>query len=116
MQTTTKIDMYFNRVLSIRYENENGGAYAFIQYLAYTRELLVMLRPLKKVEKHLETIEAINWLFNEHLAFKFSHRHKAIFDEKINVTKKLFDAMRENLKEIEYPSYHQKNALPALAA
>jgi hypothetical protein len=116
MQTTKMIDQYLNRIQGIRYENENGGAYAYIQYLAYTRELLLMLRPLKKLERQLENLEAINWLFNEHLAFKFTHRHKAIFDEKMNETKTIFDIIRLSLKDFDRHSYTEQKLLHAQAA
>jgi hypothetical protein len=116
MKTTKKIDMYFNRIQSIRYENEHGGAYAYIQYLAYTRELLVMLRPLKKVEKQLEALEGINWLFNEHLAFKFTHRHKVIFEEKLHETQQLFNIIRHSLKKIDLLSLPEVGRLHAQAA
>lgn len=116
MKTTKKIEAYFNMIQGISYENENGGAYAYIQYLAYTRELLVMLRPFKKVDRQLEALEGINWLFNEHLAFKFTHRHKAIFEEKLHETRLLFDTIRLSLKEIDLLSLPEVGRLHAQAA
>ena len=116
MKTVKNIEAYFNRIQAIRYENEHGGAYAYIQYLAYTRELLVMLRPLKKVEKQLEALEGINWLFNEHLAFKFTYRHKAIFEEKLHETQSLFNTIRLSLKEIDLLSLPEVGRLHAQAA
>lgn len=101
MQTLKKIESYFGRIQSIRYENEHGGAYAYVEYLAYSRELLRLLRPLKKLEKELETIESINWLFNEYLGAKFTHRQKSIFEEKMLELKDLFENIRSSLKQFE---------------
>src|SRR5688572_26076596 len=116
MKTPKKIDLYFNMIQNISYENANGGAYAYIQYLAYSRELLIMLRPLKKVEKQLEAIEGINWLFNEHLAFKFTHRHKAIFEEKMHETRQLIESIRKRIKEIDLSEINFNNRVHAQAA
>jgi hypothetical protein len=114
MKTPKKIETYINMVQGIRYENENGGAYAYVQFLAYTRELLIMLRPFKKVERQMEAIEGISWLFNEHLAFTFTHRHKAIFDEKMSEVKKIFASIKDSLNEsdrrIYRPNIHHAQA------
>lgn len=101
MQTLKKIETYFGRIENIRYENEHGGAYAYVQFLAYSRELLRLLRPLKKVEKEMESIESINWIFNEYLAAKFTPRQKSIFDEKMMETKELFESIRRSLRQFE---------------
>ena len=110
------IEMYLNKIEAIRYENENGGAYAYIQYLAYSRELLIMLRPLKKVERQLEAIEGINWLFNEHLAFKFSPRHKIIFEEKMAQTRELFGYIRHCMKNVDSRNFSETALQHAQAA
>ncbi len=85
---------------NIKYENENGGAYAYIQFMAYSRELLKALRPLKNMERQLETIEATNWLLNEYLAVRFTYRHKTIFENKLNETKQIFNSIRESFSEM----------------
>jgi hypothetical protein len=105
MQTIKKIESYFSRIESIRYENEHGGAYAYVQFLAYSRELMRLLRPFKRLEKEMETIESITWLFNEYLAAKFTPRQKSIFEEKMMETRELFQVIRSSLKkfEREYP-------------
>jgi hypothetical protein len=101
MKTLSKIENQFRMIENIRYENENGGAYAYVQFLAYSRELARLLRPLKKVEKHIETIESISWLFNEYLAVKFTHRQKAIFENKMLEVKEVFDTLRKVIREFE---------------
>src|SRR6478736_8385460 len=101
MQTLKKIETYFSRIESIRYENEHGGAYAYVQFLAYSRELLNLLRPLKKVDREIESIEGTAWLFNEYLAAKFTARQKSIFEEKMMETKDLFQSIRVSLKQFE---------------
>jgi hypothetical protein len=89
----------------IRFENENGGAYAYVQYLAYSRELIKLLRPLKKVDRQIDALEGINWLFNEYLASSFTHRQKVIFENKLVESKEIFDVIRITLRkfEMDYP-------------
>lgn len=99
MKTPRKLEKSFQQIEAIRYENENGGAYAYLQFMAYTRDLLVMLRPVKKAERQAEAIEAINWLFNEYLAIKFTPSHRLIFEEKKAEIKKIFQAVRELFHE-----------------
>ena len=117
MKIPKKIETYFNMIETIKYENEHGGAYAYIQFMAYSRDLLKLLRPVKNVERQLEAIEATNWLLNEYLAVKFTYRHKTIFENKLNETKQLFVAIRESFKEAEvrrpYTTYRLHHAQAA---
>lgn len=101
MKGITKIETYFSLIEGISYENQHGGAYAYVQFLAYSRELVKLLRPLKKVEKHIDTIESISWLFNEYLTIRFTHRQKAIFESKIMELKDTFNSIRLSLKQFE---------------
>ena len=101
MKTLTKTEKYFSMIEGINYNNEHGGAYAYVQFLAYTRELLQLLRPLRKVEKHLDAIEGINWLFNECLVTTFTHRQKAIFENKLSETKEIFNSIRMCLRQAD---------------
>lgn len=101
MKTQTKIETYFGMIEGISYENQNGGAYAYVQFLAYSRELVKLLRPFKKVEKQIDTIESVSWLFNEYLAAKFTHRQKAIFENKMSELKDTFNSIRLSLKQLE---------------
>lgn len=101
METKAKTEVYFKMIEGINYNNEHGGAYAYVQFLAYTRELLKVLRPFQKVEKQLDAIEGINWLFNECLVAKFTHRQKAIFENKQSEMREIFAAIRLALKEFE---------------
>lgn len=101
MKTITKIESCFRMIEGIRYENENGGAYAYVQFLAYSRELVHLLRPLKNVEKQIELLEGVSWLFNEYLAARFTHRQKVIFENKMLEVKDVFDSMRTALRTFE---------------
>jgi len=101
MKTPKKVETYFNMIENIKYENEHGGSYAYIQFMAYTRELLKMIRPLKDSERYAEAIEATNWLLNEYLAVRFTPRHKTIFENKLSETKQLFNSVRESYAEIK---------------
>ena len=101
MKTSTKIETYFSMIEGISYENKNGGAYAYVQFLAYSRELVKLLRPLKKVERHIDTIESVSWLFNEYLAAKFTHSQKVIFETKMREIKDTFNSIRLSLKQFE---------------
>jgi len=101
MKTLAKSEVYFKMIEGINYNNENGGAYAYVQFLAYTRDLLKLLRPVLKIEKQLDAIEGINWLFNECLIASFTHRQKAIFENKMSETKEIFETIRTSLREVE---------------
>ncbi len=85
----------------ISYENVNGGAYAYVQFMAYARELVKLLKPFKKVERQIDTIESVSWLFNEYLASSFTPRQKAIFENKIFEVKEVFDQIRFSLRQFE---------------
>lgn len=101
MKTRAKIETYIGMIEGIRYENQHGGAYAYVQFLAYSRELLNLLRPVKQVEKHLDKIESIAWMFNEYLGASFTQRQKAIFEDNMSETKEVFSSIRSVLKEID---------------
>lgn len=116
MKTVKKIEAYLSRTEAIRFENEHGGAYAYIQYLAYIREIVTLLRPFKKVEAQLDRLDGICWLFNEHLAFKFTHRHKLIFEEKMFETRHLFSDIRLALERYEKNVADMHGMLHAQAA
>lgn len=112
MQTLAKSEVYFKMIEGINYNNVHGGAYAYVQFLAYSRELLKLLRPVQKVERQLDALEGISWLFNECLIATFTHRQKAIFENKISETKEIFESIRMSLKAIEAENalYGQRQA------
>jgi hypothetical protein len=115
MKILPQLEVHFRKIEEIRYENPNGGAYAYLQFLAYTRELMVLLHPLERVSKQLDALEGINWLFNECLAASFTHRQKAIFDNKISEAKHLFEVMRiqlqdKKIEELETRNLHKQAA------
>jgi hypothetical protein len=116
MKTTENIERYFNMILAIRYDNEHGGAYAYVQALAYTREVVRLLRPVRKAERHIEAIEGINWIFNEYLAVKFTHRQRVIFENRLGDLKRIFDSIRETLKELDTENANVGSLVHAQAA
>lgn len=116
MKSNTKIETYLALIQGIRYQNENGGSYAYVQFLAYSRELIKLLRPFKSLERQSEQIEAIQWLFNECLAASFTHRHKAIFDEKMSEMSRVAECIREGVKEMYMPTQKRLSAHYAKAA
>lgn len=99
MKALSKIETSFNRILNIRYDNEHGGAYAYLQFMAYSRDLLSALRPLKSAERQIEAIEGINWLFNETLSGSFSHSQKAMFETKMMEVKEIFNSIKVIVSE-----------------
>lgn len=116
MKTVAKIEECLKKVESIRYENQHGGSYAYIQFLAYSRDLATMLRPYKNLERQLDTLEGINWLFNECLCSSFSHRHKSIFDEKMMEVRDIFRSIRSSLHRSSSNNYAEPRILHAQAA
>ncbi len=113
MKTRATIETYIGMIEGIRYENQHGGAYAYVQFLAYSRELLNLLRPVRQLERHLDKIESVSWLFNEYLGASFTQRQKAIFEDQMLEVKETFAAIRSVLKEIDLnrlvsvPMHHQ---------
>jgi hypothetical protein len=99
MKMLAQLEVHFGRIEAIRYENQHGGAYAYLQFLAYTRELMVLLRPLENMGRQLDALEGISWLFNECLTASFTHRQKAIFDNKVSEAKQLFEVIRMQLQD-----------------
>lgn len=97
MRKSQKITGIINEIQNIRFDNENGGAYAYIKFLASTRTLLQALKPYKVFEKQIERVEGINWLFNEYLGVKFTNAQKVIFENKQLEITEIFADIKENL-------------------
>jgi len=116
METKKNVEKYSNLIKGIKYENENGGAYAYLQFLAYCREAILVLRSVKRLERQVESIEAINWLLNEYLAVNFTFRHKIIFDEKRDEAIKLFNLINSVLTDFELKDSKEGRIIHAQAA
>lgn len=116
MKTVAKIETCLTKIENIQYENPNGGSYAYIQFMAYSRDLRTMLRSYKELERQLDILEGINWLFNECLCSSFSHRHKSIFDEKMIVVRDIFRGIRSSLYRSSSNNYAEPRILHAQAA
>jgi hypothetical protein len=97
MKTPEKLENQFRIISGVRYENENGGAYAYVQILAYNRDLMRMLRPLRWAERQMEMVEAISWMLNEYLGMSFTPRHQVIFENSKFELKEIFDSIRAGL-------------------
>jgi len=94
MKTINKLDAYSDLISTVKFDNENGGKYAYVQLLAYCREVLTLLRSVKNSERQAEAIEAVTWLLNEYLGSRFSHRHQAIFENKLTELKQILSSVR----------------------
>jgi hypothetical protein len=100
-KVTEQIEDHFQRILEINYDNKNGGAYAYVQFLAYTREVLVLLQPVRELEKQIAAIESINWVFNEYLGSRFTEHQRLIFEARRREIKSIFDSIRTSLSCLE---------------
>jgi hypothetical protein len=78
----SKLVGYFELIAEIKYENEHGGAYAYMQFLACTRNIMEYLKSYNTCHRHIDAIEGINWILNEYLGMKFSPRHYSVFEAK----------------------------------
>jgi hypothetical protein len=78
-----KIGKSLKKILDIRFDNEHGGKYAYMQFLAYARELVHLLRPMGNTQRQADAIEGIAWVLNENLAGKFSHTQRAVFETRM---------------------------------
>ena len=64
----------------------------------------------------MEKIEGINWMLNEYLAVRFTHRHKVIFEEQMEEMRIIFSAVRNTIATIEPISEFENKGLHAQAA
>jgi len=101
MKTTEKIDHYYRLIESIDYNNREGGKYAYVQFLSLTREVLILLQPVRKIERQVRAIESINWVFNEHLSSRFSEQQRIIFDMKRKELRGILDNLKESLVTLD---------------
>ncbi len=116
MKTNSKIELCFNNIQNIKYDNQNGGAYAYLQFMAYSRDLVRLLRPVTGIERQLELLEGINWLFNESLANSFSHSNKIIFENKMVEVNQIIAAIRVVLSKTNQLEYREQQVFHAQAA
>src|SRR5687767_11900019 len=101
MNRSKQITRQLKLIAAINYDNPQGGPYAYLQFLAYNRELIRMLRSLKRAERQVEALEAASWLFNEYLAVKFTHSQRVIFDNTLLELKEVFSALGKLLQNID---------------
>jgi hypothetical protein len=101
MRTTEKIRAYYRMIEAIDYNNREGGKYAYVQFLSLTREVLILLQPVSRVQKYREAIESINWVFNEYLTSSFSDHQRLIFDSKRRELRTIVDKLTEELLLLE---------------
>ena len=116
MKTIEKIETYIKMIESIKYENPNGGAYAYVQFLAYSRELTKALKSVKKSEAQIDAIEGINWLFNEYLTCTFTYRQKVIFENKMSDLKIIFESIQLNINDTQNYKRYSETVYLAKAA
>jgi hypothetical protein len=100
MQKTTSIIDQVRLIREIRFDNQHGGPYAYLQFLAYCRELLRLIRPQKRLERQAEHLEAACWLFNEYLGVRFTHSQKVIFENRQHELAPVLDLIEQAAKEI----------------
>jgi hypothetical protein len=75
---------YIEQVLGIKYNNRHGPAYAYVQFLAFSREIPQLLREQKGMENEVVWIESLREIFNEQLTEKFSEEQQRIFENSID--------------------------------
>jgi hypothetical protein len=101
MKTTEKINRYYAMIEGIDYNNREGGKYAYVQLLSYTREVLVLLQPLSKIQRQRVAIESISRVFNDYLSTSFGDQQRIIFDMKRRELKGIFDTLNKELCELD---------------
>jgi hypothetical protein len=100
MERINDIRHQLTRIASIRYENPNGGPYAYLQFLAYSRELLRLIKPLKRVEKQADRLEAAGWMLNEYLGVRFTHAQQVIFENQLRELMPVFSEIEQMVSEV----------------
>lgn len=103
MNRSKKLQYYMALVESVRYDNANGGSYAYMQLLAYNREIMHCMRDLGFEEELLTRVEAVSWIINEYLGAPFRHRHRLVFDEQKFELAEVFREVRSALLQVEGP-------------
>jgi hypothetical protein len=106
MRTTDKIEQYCQQIQAINYDNREGGRYAYVQFMSLTREVLLILQPLRVMQKQVEAIESINWVFNQYVGVKFTEHQRVIFDVKRRELKTILEALKADLENLETQHYH----------
>jgi hypothetical protein len=101
MKTTEKIDHYFKLIERIDYNHKEGGKYAYVQFLSITREVLVLLQPVKQIDRQIRAIESINWVFNEYLTSGFTDQQRIIFDMKRREIRGIFETLKQSLEILD---------------
>lgn len=89
------------RIEGIRYENPNGGSYAYLQFLAYSRELLRLVKPVPGAERLADKLEGVCWIFNENLGMRFTHAHRSIYDKSLFELRPVFHSILELAASLE---------------
>jgi hypothetical protein len=81
MKAAAKIELYSQLIQHIDYDHREGGKYAYVQFLSYTREILCLLEPIPGWEEEIRLIEKINLYFNNYLCFSFGEEQRTFFHE-----------------------------------
>lgn len=98
MNTLNKLEKQFRKIHEIKYENQNGGAYAYLQFMAMNRELMGLIKKAPEAKRELSALEGISWLLNEYLASRFTPRHKAIFETKMLELNEIMASLRHTYR------------------
>ena len=79
MKTSEKIQLYAQLLQLTDYDHKEGGKYAYVQFLSYTREVLRLLEASPEFEGARALIEEVNFQFNEALCSAFGPQQRELF-------------------------------------
>lgn len=100
-----QLEILFSGISDLKYENEHGPEYAYLQFLSITRRILAAIRPYGSCSRHSDAIEGINWILNEYLGMKFTARHYSVFMDKrldvLELSQRIIYSVHEENKRLE---------------
>jgi hypothetical protein len=77
------VEEIFRRVGEINYNNREGGRYAYVQLMAYTRQLIEHLRAQDAPNYLIDELCASGELLNALVPLKFEEEHRIVFNQKV---------------------------------
>lgn len=117
MKATQKLDQLWDRINSVKYKSDELGKYAFVDTIAYLKEVQVIAKQTPHTENLCDQLDALIWMLNEYLiAAVFSPRHRSVWSEKIVEFNLLFDELRFLAQRSQHQNIERFRSVHAQAA
>ena len=77
-----ELQLVFEKIRCIDYDGREGGRYAYVQLMAYTRDCMNLLLSMDPAHEALPGLRATAELLNALVSLRFGAEHRRIFDQK----------------------------------